>query len=847
MIVALATALATPWAAKAWSPDTDLGAADVSLWGEAAQDSLHVLPWVLGDVNGDSQVDILAGAPWNDTGDVDAGAVYVILGPLGGWGADNLVSSADCRIRGDAANALAGWTVDGSGDVDGDGADDILIGAPLDGCAGDSTGRMHLLFGSAAGWAPELSLVDADASFCGEAEGDEVAYAVAYAGDVDGDGLDDFVAGAPYSDEAGHHAGTIYLHFGDQQSAFAHDSMSSADASFTGHQTDVMAGGALSTAGDVNGDGLADLLIGNAVEGGSWEGWTYLVLGRTSGWSQGIDLGTSDASFVGETPGDDAGNAVAAAGDVNGDGFDDFLIGAPYSSEVASVAGQVYLVLGRPSGWAPGTSLSSADASFLPQFGGDVLGWSVAGVGDVNGDGLDDFMVGAPGNGEYQSEAGQAYLFFGDLGGWAVDTSVSEADASFIGEVADDRAAWSVGGSGDLNGDGFDDLLIGAPHNDEPGADAGQIYVVYGGACEDSDGDGYGDPGDPTCPGGPDPDCDDNDSSVHPGASEDCNGVDDDCDGSIPADEEDADQDGYRLCELDCDDTNESVHPDAGEVCDGLDNDCDGSLPVWDVDEDGDGHSSCAGDCNDADAGLHIDDEDGDGYSPCEGDCDDTDAALHLDDMDGDGASPCDGDCDDEDAAHGPDAPEQCDGQDNDCDGELPPEEQDNDGDGVMECSGDCDDGQPDAHPGAVEVCDGFDNDCDGLTDDVDEDGDGFMPVGCGGEDCDDADADVNTQADEDCEDGADNDCDGLADEYDPDCMTDPDDDDTQGDDDIVGDDAPPSPEGGCECVHSGKVARRPGPGPAAGLVFLAFVVFCRRSGLRWNSSTAAAVVHWPT
>ena len=156
---------------------------------------------------------------------------------------------------------------------------------------------------------------------------------------------------------------------------------------------------------------------------------------------------------------------------------------------------------------------------------------------------------------------------------------------------------------------------------------------------QDSDGDGS-----TTCDG----DCDDGDAGRHPGATEACNGEDDDCDGVAAADETDADADGIMLCAGDCDDADPSVHPGATEVCNGgIDDDCDATTDEW-VDADGDGVSACGGDCDDTDASLNLDDQDGDGWDTCAGDCDDGDTSLGLDDLDLDGFDTCDGDCQDD-------------------------------------------------------------------------------------------------------------------------------------------------------------------------------------------------------
>ena len=330
----------------------------------------------------------------------------------------------------------------------------------------------------------------------------------------------------------------------------------------------------------------------------------------------------------------------------------------------------------------------------------------------------------------------------------------------------------------------------------------------------DADDDGFGVDGDSQCwcaeqglyranSGG---DCDDLDPLVNPDAAEQCNGVDDNCDGFIAWDEEDTDGDAYMVCQGDCDDSHGSVYPGAPQACDGeLDNNCDGVDDENESDADYDGYNVCDGDCDDTNVmqspgltetcdGLDNDcngftddvDDDGDGQLAvnCGGpDCDDHDPLVYqgapelcdavdnncdgvvpLDettDIDGDGYVECE-DCEDTVDTVFPGAAEVCDGMDSDCDGVLPEDESDEDLDGAFPCSGDCDDTDDTVFPGAPELCDGLDNDCDPSTDEYfDNDGDGWS--GCEG-DCDDTDPTAYPGGTEVC-DGADNDCSGAADD----------------------------------------------------------------------------------
>ncbi|MDP7114716.1 MAG: MopE-related protein, partial [Myxococcota bacterium] len=445
-----------------------LALADAKLIGEESGDKLTDLQGMdaAGDVNGDGIDDVIVGAQFHDAVGTDAGAAYLVLGPLQGT-VD--LSAADAKLLGEGEEDHAGSSVAGVGDTNGDGYDDLMVGAGAHDGAGSLMGAAYLVLGPVAG---TVGLGSASAKLEGEADGDRAGFPVARAGDVNGDGFDDVLVAARMNDAGGEDAGAAYLLHGPLPGGAL--SLSAADARFVGEAAGDEAGLRINGAGDLDGDGYDDLLIGawKADTGGSDAGAVYVIYGPVAG---DLSLSAADARLEGEAAGDFAGNPVAAAGDVDGDGFGDILVGARGNDGADAGAGAAYLLYGPVYGTIP---LALADARLLGETAGDNAGVRVAGPGDVDGDGLHDLLIGALNHDGGGTDAGAAYLLYGAPIG---TLSLSTADAVLTGEAADDGASKWLAGPLDVDGDGYFDLLISAHGNDAGGTNAGAAYVVLGG------------------------------------------------------------------------------------------------------------------------------------------------------------------------------------------------------------------------------------------------------------------------------------------------------------------------------------------------------------------------------
>ncbi|QZP38122.1 integrin alpha [Halobaculum magnesiiphilum] len=325
-----------------------------------------------------------------------------------------------------------------------------------------------------------IDLGDADTLIVGDERADYAGWSVAGVGDVNGDGHDDLLVGAPSADTSEKNGGAAYLFYGPVDADEI--DVSEADHTFTAPDENDVAGWAVA-GGDLDGDEYSDLIIGvpsddaEATDAGA----AYVVYGG-SDIEDGSLPNVADVRLTGEEKRDRAGFAVdvLSAGDGEGGAA---VVGAPAADPAGNASGSVYVVDLRDGPEETSISLADADATFHGEDREHVAGWAVA-AGDVTDDDRSDLIVGAPGSDAEGTDAGTAYVVSDALDADG-ERSLADATARFAGEARGDKAGWAVAVAGDVNGDGAGDVVVGAPHNDEAGRNAGAAYVVHGGDFDD--------------------------------------------------------------------------------------------------------------------------------------------------------------------------------------------------------------------------------------------------------------------------------------------------------------------------------------------------------------------------
>jgi hypothetical protein len=362
------------------------------------------------------------------------------------------------KFNGSAEKSYFGRSVSIVGHVNDDEYDDVVVGAPYDYGGSPYAGCVFVYYGGG-----DMDTT-ADMVFWGSAANDKFGYSVSGAGDVNNDGFDDIIVGAPSNDTGGPDVGRAYIFFGGPEMN------STADLVLTGTWGNEHFGYSVSAAGDVNGDGYDDVIVGAPMNNAG-----VFDAGRACIFFGGANMDSDpDVVLVGQNAWDESGSSVSSAGDVNNDGYDDVVVGAPFNPTGGNGSGRTFIYLG-------GANMDSTpDVILTGEASGDSFGCSVSGAGDINKDGYCDVIVGAKNNDARWPNTGRAYIFFGGL------DMDSTADVIFTGDGAGDGFGASVSNAGDVNKDGYDDVIVGAPYNNAGGGEAGRAYAYFGGSKIDS-------------------------------------------------------------------------------------------------------------------------------------------------------------------------------------------------------------------------------------------------------------------------------------------------------------------------------------------------------------------------
>ena len=449
--------------------------------GQDAQEWTGYSFGAVGDVNGDGKPDFVSVG----LSAANGGRVGLIYGPF----SDSISSTqSDVIVTGERGfENLGESSLEAGGcDIDGDGYADLLLASPFGdrndigsvSTSGDNTGRLYVFYGGKS-LPRNLSATTADETFVGEMPYDVAGKSVACLGDLDGDKHDDFAIGAPRG--GANHEGRVYVIYGRARHTYgtAPVGLETADAVLNGVTAHQLAGATIARAGDLDGDGHQDIAIGApgtpAGDGGKYGGAVYIVLGTGARLPKTTTLG---AITIRGATGRRLGQSLTRAGDFDGDKLDDLLIGSSPVMSAASSPGEAYLVRGRKSFAA--TLDASAEVVLRGELAGDAAGVSVAGLGDLNRDGFADIAVGAVHGTGDEASAGRVYFIKGRASPPAT-ISLGDEFVAMQGAHAKDYFAEVIRSGGDINGDGFDDLLIsarGAVHDTT--ASAGSIYIISG-------------------------------------------------------------------------------------------------------------------------------------------------------------------------------------------------------------------------------------------------------------------------------------------------------------------------------------------------------------------------------
>lgn len=422
-----------------------------------------------GDVNGDGYSDVIIASPYYDNGHTDEGKIWVYCGSANG-----LLSTAYFTAESDNAGACFGISVDGAGDVDKNGYADIIVGAPFYTGAMSQEGAVFVWYGSSTGFGASGTPLNADWTATANQPSARFGTSVASAGDVNKDGCSDVIIGAPLYDVSTFlNAGSAWIWFGSATGLGVSGIPSNADWHGENFLAGSQYGYAVACAGDIRNDGFSDVIVGapGYSNGQSSEGAVYQYNGSAT-------MPSGTISWLGESNSAGAllGESISSAGDVNGDRYSDIICGAYGYSNGQVQEGAVFVWHGSATGLGS-VPTWTAESNFWSASFGD----GVSTAGDVNGDGYSDIIVGASTYANVESNEGAIFVWHGSATGLGASGTTANADWSKESNITGAELGLNVAGGGDVNGDGFGDVLSGARYaNNHSITGAGQIFFYYG-------------------------------------------------------------------------------------------------------------------------------------------------------------------------------------------------------------------------------------------------------------------------------------------------------------------------------------------------------------------------------